>query len=118
MANKKRKVSGNKKSYRARKDPFAGKFTRLSAIPGSTVIPNRKGNDLYTKDDSYDAHIRLEDLGNGQEEIVVDIFDSKIKNASKAYIRSENFSNDSEGLMEAQEFLKHYRFDYKLMPAT
>jgi hypothetical protein len=43
------------------------------------VIPNRKGNDLYTKNDSYDAHTRLEDPGNGAEEIVIAIFNSKIK---------------------------------------
>jgi hypothetical protein len=65
-------------------DPFKGKFTRISAIPDTTVVPTKKGTDLYTKDDSYDSHIRLEDIGNGYLEICIDVFNSKLRNSSKA----------------------------------
>jgi hypothetical protein len=112
-----KKNISSRKQEKGRKDPFRGKFTKLSAIPETTVIPNEEGNDLYSKDDSFDAHLRLEDIGEGPE-IVIDIFNSKMKDPSKAYIESRNFPNDETGAGEAQEFLTKYRLFYKIMPGT
>ena len=94
-------------------DPFKGKLTEIAAIPETTVVPKKEGTDLYTKDDTYDAHIRLE--GN---EFIIDIFNSKIGDADKAYIGSQDFPNDENGANEAMVFLKQYGFSYKIMPAT
>lgn len=99
-----------------KRDPFRGKFTPLSAIPDTTIVPNKKGTDLYTKDDSYDAHIRLEKL-NGELQMIIDVFDSKIEDPSAAYVESRNFLNNEEGSTEAMEFLRKFGLSYKIIPA-
>ena len=99
------------------KDPFGGKFTKLSAIPGTTVIPNEKGTDLYSKDDSYDAHIRIERIGK-EKEMIIDVFKSKTKDPKRAYVESQSFSNDDTGAEEAQEFLSEYDIQYEIKSAN
>ena len=64
-----------------------------------------RGHNFTGKD--YDAHVRLENL-EGEKQIVVDVFNSKIKKADKAHVNSVGFDEGSEGLREAQDYLAGY----------
>ena len=74
------------------------------------------GMDLTSPDGKYDAHISVlatkeSRSGAGPNQLVVDIFDSHIKNHDKAHITSEEFNDDDEGRDEAADLLAGYGFD-------
>ncbi|MHB1909276.1 MAG: hypothetical protein ACYCQJ_10475 [Nitrososphaerales archaeon] len=100
------------------------KFTPITAIPGSTIIPTREGCDIYTRDKRFDGHIRLEKQGS-RLVIAIDVFDSKIDDPKDAQIDSVSFLNSDEGTKRAEEYLRKgtyetvaFGFDYKIMKGT
>jgi len=58
-----------------------------------------KGRDF--KGPNTDVHVRREG-----SEIMVDVFDSTIKDADEAHLSSESFPANAQGAKEASEFLK------------
>ena len=74
------------------------------------VIPARMGRDLYNKDGTLDAHIRIESYKEIGTDIYVDLFDSSIEDANEAHITSESFQYEASGATQATEFLQENGF--------
>ena len=80
------------------------------------VTPTERGYDLNSTDKVYDAHIRAETVA-GKRMIAVDVFDSSVKNASRAHVESDLFEATVAGAKEAQRFLDDYRFAVRVLPS-
>ena len=67
---------------------------------------------LDSTDRKHDAHVRTEPSpGEKKRSIYVDVFNSKVKNATKAHVESESFPLSPTGAREATDFLAGYGFD-------
>ncbi|HKN06030.1 MAG TPA: hypothetical protein VJ021_00285 [Thermoplasmata archaeon] len=76
------------------------------------VTPTKHGRDLDSKDKKHDAHIRLERFPRERKAaIFIDVFDSSIKDATKAHVESEFFPLTKRGAADASDFLLGYGFD-------
>jgi hypothetical protein len=82
----------------------------MSGVKLLKVIPRRKGTDISNHDGSVDGHIRIETYEGVGTKIYVDLFDSSIKNATKAHMRSEAFPCTEEGTSKATCLLERYGF--------
>jgi len=72
---------------------------------GETIRPNEQGTDIFTDDRSLNAHVRLE-----EGDIVVDVFDNTIEDATAAVVDGETFDRTAEGTKEATNFLREHGF--------
>ena len=76
------------------------------------VIPNRLGTDVFTRDKTRDAHVRLEKLPDEDMEVIcVDVFNGLIPREAKnleAHIDSSCFPNSDSGARNATEYLKDF----------
>jgi hypothetical protein len=74
-----------------------------------TVVPTTSGTDVpekFSGEAHRDAHVRHE-----QNQIYVDVFDARIKDARKAYLASDSFPWNVEGAADATDFLLGYGFE-------
>lgn len=85
------------------------------------IVPTKAGTDLVggkTDQGKFDGHVRLED-DEGVLKIAVDIFDSKIKDSSKAWVEGDLFDPTAQGAADATEFIQGYGFtDIGILPPT
>ncbi len=78
------------------------------------ITPTKKGTDLESADQKYDAHVRLEKAG-GEWLIFVDVFDSTVKRANPAHVDSDSFPVTASGAKEATDYLREYGFDVRIL---
>lgn len=79
------------------------------------VTPSARGRDLESTDKKHDAHIRLEKMeGEKRPSIYIDVFDSSIKDSTKAHVESEFFPLTRRGASNASDFLLGYGFEVKV----
>jgi hypothetical protein len=79
------------------------------------VVPTRRGTDLDSSDGKKDAHIRLETLPMVGMRVVVDLFDSAIKDGNQAHLESHFYHWSDEGAEKATKFLQKKGFRVVVM---
>jgi hypothetical protein len=79
------------------------------------VAPTSEGKDLDSADGTIDGHIRLETYKHLGTKIYVDLFDSSIRNPSRAHIISEMFPYTNKGARESTRFLQGNGFQAEVM---
>jgi hypothetical protein len=89
-------------------------------IPGrfsvyQKIIPTRFGTDIENQDGTLDAHIRIETYRGVGTNLFVDLFDSSIRDASEAHLKSEVFPWTDEGADRATRFLQRHGFRVVVM---
>lgn len=84
------------------------------------IVPTTQGQDLTSRYQSHDAHIRLESrhypssgpaAAHDETEICVDVFDSSVADPSAAHVASDCFPWGNGGAIRATEFLRDWGFD-------
>lgn len=79
------------------------------------VVPTRAGRDLDSRDGKKDGHIRIETYKGVGTRIYVDLFDSSVKDADRAHLKSADFEWTDEGANEATQFLQKNGFQVVVM---
>jgi hypothetical protein len=79
------------------------------------VVPNRWGVDIEDREGTLDGHIRIETYKEVGTNIFVDLFDSAVKDANKAHLKSEVFPWTDEGADKATRFLQKHGFPVVVM---
>lgn len=78
-------------------------------------IPTAKGRDLYSRDQKFDAHVRIEHPARMTRRVIaVDVFNAKVKDSTRAHVESEFFTLSPRGAKDAADFLLGYGFEATL----
>jgi hypothetical protein len=81
----------------------------------TAVVPTSEGKDLDNANETIDGHIRLETYKHTGTKIYVDLFDSGIRDPSRAHITSEIFPYTKTGARESTRFLRDNGFQAEVM---
>ena len=74
------------------------------------VIPTRRGTEFDSADGKIDGRVRMQTLPMVGAQIIVDLFDSTIKDGNEAHLDSKFYKWTEEGADKATMFLQKKGF--------